>query len=73
LLKTLHSIFKKIREKIKVTDNEKLIIQKYGANYYKGRDMGVGEYIVYVDRDSKRCILFWLESGKVIAIVFQKI
>ncbi len=60
-------------KKIKVNDNEKMIITKYGANYYKGRDMGMGDYIVYVDRASKRYLRFWLESGEVRAIELKKI
>ena len=51
-------------KKIKVTDNEKVIINKYGDDYYKSREMGMGDYIVYVDRVSKRYLRFWLENGE---------
>ena len=50
---------------IKVSDSKNDVIKKYGESYYKGREMGIGDYIAYVDRDSKRHILFWLEEGKV--------
>lgn len=60
-------------KKIKVTDSEKMIIKKYGANYYTGRDMGMGDYIVYVDRASKRYLRFWLESEEVRAIELKVI
>ena len=50
---------------IKVSDSKDVVINKYGESYYGCRDMGMGEYIAYVDRDSKRYIRFWLEEGKV--------
>ena len=50
---------------IKVSDSKNDVIKKYGESFYKGREMGIGDYIAYVDRDSKRHILFWLEEGKV--------
>ena len=42
-----------------------IIIFLYGESHYEGRDMGMGEYIAYVDRDSKRYICFWFKEGKV--------
>ena len=53
---------------IKVSDSKNDVIKKYGESYYEGRDMGIGKFIAYVDRDSKRHIRFWLEKGKVRAI-----
>lgn len=58
---------------IQVNDDEKLLIQTYGDNYYKGREMGMGEYLIYVDRNAKRKLCFWIEDGKVRAIDFEKI
>ena len=57
---------------IQVNDDEKLLIQTYGDNYDKGREMGIGEYLIYVDRNAKRTLCFWIESGKVRSIDFGK-
>jgi len=53
---------------IKVSDSKNDVIKKYGESYYDGRDMGIGKYIAYVDRDSRRHMRFWLEEGKVRSI-----
>ncbi|MFJ7738358.1 hypothetical protein ACIQ2D_18745 [Lysinibacillus sp. NPDC097287] len=58
---------------IKVSDSKEVVINKYGESYYECRDMGMGEYIAYVDRDSKRYIRFWLQEGKVREIEFMLI
>lgn len=56
---------------IKVSDSKDVVINKFGESYYECRDMGMGEYIAYVDRDSNRYIRFWLKEGKVREIEFM--
>ncbi len=34
-------------------------------------EMGIGKFIAYVDRDSKKHIRFWLEDEKVKEIEFE--
>ncbi|MEH7062013.1 hypothetical protein V7052_26475 [Bacillus wiedmannii] len=58
---------------IKVTDSKDEVIKKYGGSYYTGIEMGIGKFIAYVDRDSKRHIRFWLEDEQVKEIEFQEL
>ncbi|KOS68933.1 hypothetical protein AEA09_10500 [Lysinibacillus contaminans] len=67
------SLLDETSKHIKVSDSKDTVINKYGESYYEGRDMGMGEFIAYVDRDSKRYIRFWLNEGKVREIEFMLI
>ncbi|MFJ5622374.1 hypothetical protein ACIQD3_06425 [Peribacillus loiseleuriae] len=61
------------QKQIQVSTPLQVVIEKYGEHYYKGRDMGMGEYIGYLDKPSKKTLLFWHEKGKVTEIEFKLI
>lgn len=65
--------FDETSKHIKDSDSKNAVIKKYGESYYESRDMGIGKYIAYVDRDSKMQLRFWLEEGKVREIEFMLI
>lgn len=58
---------------IKIGDQIEHVIERYGDNYFRGADMGLGDSISYVDRDHKLHLQFWLEDDIVTHISLKAI
>ncbi len=56
---------------ITIGSNIENIKREYGENYIQGKEMGIGNYIMYVDRASNKTLRFWSQNEHVIQIDFE--
>ncbi|MEH6942470.1 hypothetical protein [Bacillus sp. JJ722] len=62
---------KPTNKEINVTQTLHKVIETYGKSYYSNKEMGMGQYIGYVDRKNKRELRFWHEDGIVTEIEYK--
>lgn len=58
---------------VNIGDTVDHVIKTYGKHYYTYREMGLGDAVEYIDRDSKRKLTFWTMDDIVVNIWLSSI